>query len=160
MEALNDLFGIKRVAAGENLPAYQQVTSLIPRLKPSGELEKLMPKSELLTWLQSIDPADRARTIWESGLAGLHDADDPELTMLIAASAQYGDEYSRRLAAILPPLPKCTRQRFGRRQRFRRTRPHSPLTKPSPWLTSTTPASVKAVDGTTERSPVEGGSER
>lgn len=91
------------------------------------------PKSELVTWLESFDVADRARAIWGAGLAGLYDTDDPDLAGLIKSAAGSGNECSRRLAATMRPRRR-TRAQLQHQRRWQRMRHHYPLTKPSPWL--------------------------
>lgn len=91
-------------------------------------------KSELVTYVESFDGPDRARVLWEAGLAGLYDTIDPDLTRLCSAAAGRGNEWSRRLSAIMLPLPRRTRAQFEHDRRWQRMRHHYPLTKPCPWL--------------------------
>ncbi|MEH2592988.1 hypothetical protein [Bradyrhizobium sp. AZCC 1721] len=91
-------------------------------------------KSELVTYLESVDGPDRARVLWEAGLAGLYDTTDPDLTRLCNAAAGSGNEWSRRLSAIMPQPPRRTREQFEHDRRWQRVRHHYPLTKPCPWV--------------------------
>jgi hypothetical protein len=57
-----------------------------------------------------------ARGFWEAGLAGLYDADDPDLQALISAAAGTGNEWSGRLSPIMPPPPRRKRTSNGRQR--------------------------------------------
>ncbi|WP_157095607.1 hypothetical protein [Bradyrhizobium sp. AT1] len=92
-----------------------------------------LPKNELVTYIESFDVADRARVIFEAGLAGSYDTDDPELAALIQSAAGSGSEQSQRLGAMMPPRQR-TRAEFEYERRWQRIRHHYALTKPSPWL--------------------------
>lgn len=95
-----------------------------------------LPKNELVTYIESFDVADRARAIFEAGLAGSYDTDDPELANLIRSAAVGGSEWSQRLGAIMPARRR-TRAEFEHERRWQRMRHHYALTKPSPWLLAT-----------------------